>query len=338
MARKGGTAILLCAGFFLSAPPAQAWGCRGHQAVAYIAEKHLTAEAREMVRALLSANPIDLKLKRWCGNATTNLMVDAATWADDARQRGKDDAWHYVDIPRGAKRSAKAIEEACEGGCITRAIEEQGAILRDKSAEAGRRAAALRYLIHFVGDVHQPLHAVTNGDRGGNCVPVKFFRTEPQASGSRQERESYSPNLHEIWDTEIVERDMEVPNPARYADDLEAEFQARRTEWERAGIHVEDWAWESHELAEKMGYARLGKIAIEPNPKMESCADNNHMGRRMLEKHLAVGASYQRVAGRTVREQIAKAGVRLAMILNDAAKQGLSAGPAARPERATSRR
>lgn len=323
MIRMRWTAIPLCAAFLLGgAPPAQAWGCRGHQAVAHLAEKYVTPEAREMVRALLSANPIEPKLKRWCGNATTNLMVDAATWADDVRQRGKDDAWHYIDIPRGAKRSAAAITGACEEprGCVTRAIEEQRAILRDKSADPARRADALRYLIHFTGDLHQPLHAITNGDLGGNCVPVKFFRSAPQLGRARPERESYSPNLHEIWDTEIVERDMEVPNPARYAEDLDAEFKAKRAEWEHAGIHVDDWAWESHEAAEKIVYGRLGKIAIEPDPKMESCADNNHMARRMLEKRLAAGEGYQRAAAGAVREQIAKAGVRLAMILNEAAK------------------
>ena len=321
MVRMGWTAILFCAVFLLGgAPPAQAWGCRGHQAVAHLAEKYLTPESRQMVEKLLSANPIDPKLKRWCGNSTTNLMVDAATWADDVRQRGKDDAWHYIDIPRGAKRSA--MKDACDDarGCVTRAIEERRAILRDKNADPTRRADALRYLIHFTGDLHQPLHAITNGDLGGNCTPVKFFRSEPQLSRFHPERESYSPNLHEIWDTEIVERDMEVPNPARYADDLDAEFRAKRAEWEHAGIHLDDWAWESHEAAEMIAYRRLGKIEIEPNPKMESCAENNHIARRVLEKHLAVGDNYQQIAARAVREQIAKAGVRLAMILNEAAK------------------
>jgi hypothetical protein len=323
MVRIRWTAILLGAAFLLGgASPARAWGCRGHQAVAHLAEKYLTPEARQMVEKLLSANPIDPKLKRWCGNATTNLMVDAATWADDARQRGKDDAWHYVDIPRGTKRNATAIEDVCKDapGCVIRAMEAQSAILRDNSADPARRADALRYLVHFTGDLHQPLHSITNGDRGGNCVPVKFFRSEPQLGRVHPERESYSPNLHEIWDTEIVERDMEVPNPARYADDLDGEFKAKRAEWERAGIHLDDWAWESHEAAEKIVYGRLGKIEIEPDPKMESCADNNHMAQRMLQKRLAAGENYQRISARIVREQIAKAGVRLAMILNDAAK------------------
>src|SRR5690348_285338 len=72
-----------------SAPAANAWGCKGHQTVALIAEKHLTPEAKQFVDSLLSANPIDPSLKRWCGNATSDLMVDASTWPDDVRRDRK---------------------------------------------------------------------------------------------------------------------------------------------------------------------------------------------------------------------------------------------------------
>ncbi len=291
-------AILAGALAFLlwTAPSADAWGCKGHQTVALIAEKHLTPEARQLVQKLLGHNAIDPKLKRWCGNATTDLMVDASTWPDDVRNERKNGPWHYIDIPRGKHKGE--LDEYCgTEGCVTRAIEEQRAILKDKSADLVKRAEAIRYLIHFVGDMHQPLHAINNADSGGNCVAVKYFRHEPLLNPLHPEHEDYSPNLHQIWDTEIVERDMEISNPHRYADELDEKF------------HAESVAWEFPE-----------KIGIEPDLKLKNCNENNHMGKRMFEKHLAVGEDYQNNAAKAAETSLAEAGVRLAMILNDAAK------------------
>ncbi len=303
-----------------STPPANAWGCKGHQTVAAIAEKHLTPEARQMVQKLLSDNPIDPKLRRWCGNSASDLMVDASTWPDDVRNERKNGPWHYIDIPRG-KHKGNLAEYCGTEGCVTRAIEEQGAILKDKSAVPLERAEAIRYLIHFVGDLHQPMHAINNADNGGNCVPVKYFRHEPLVNPLHPEREDYSPNLHQIWDTEIVERDMEISNPLRYADELDEKFHGQTAELEAAGIHMENWAWESHERAETTVYDALPeKIGIEPDLKLKNCAENNHMGKRMFEKHLAVGETYQSKAAKAVQDGLWEAGVRLAMILNDAAK------------------
>jgi hypothetical protein len=304
----------------LGASTTQAWGCKGHQTVALIAEKHLTPEARQLVQKFLGENPIDLKLKRWCGNATADLMVDASTWPDDVRNERKNGPWHYIDIPRGKHRGE--LDEYCGAeGCVTRAIEEQRAILKDKSSDPLKRAEAIRYIIHFVGDLHQPLHAASNADNGGNCVPVKYFRHEPLLNALHPEREDYSPNLHQVWDTEIVERDMEISNPLRYADELDEKFHVERAACEAAGIHVVEWAWESHERAETVAYdAFPEKIGIEPDMKLKSCAENNHMGKRMFEKHLAVGEVYQNNAAKAAEAGLAEAGVRLAMILNDAAK------------------
>lgn len=302
-------------------PTAHAWGCKGHQTVALIAENHLTPEAREMVQRLLSDNPIDPKLKRWCGNATPDVMVDASTWPDDVRNDRNNGPWHYIDIPRGKHKGS--FEEYCgDAGCVTRAIKEQRAILKDRSVDPLKRAEALRYLIHFVGDMHQPLHAINNGDNGGNCVAVKYFHHEPLPNPLHPEREDYSPNLHQIWDTEIVERDMEISNPRRYADELDEKFRNEMPAWEAAGIHVENWIWESHERAETAVFdAFPEKIGIEPDVKPKSCAENNHIGKRMFEKHLSVGEAYQEGAAKAAEKGLAEAGVRLAMILSEAAKR-----------------
>ena len=305
---------------FCVAPSARSWGCKGHQTVALIAEKYLTPEARQLVDKLLSENPIDPKLKRGCGNTTPDLMVDASTWPDDVRNERHNGPWHYIDIPRGKHKGS--LEQSCgTDGCVTRAIGEQRAILKEKSADPAKRAEAIRYLIHFVGDMHQPLHAINNGDNGGNCVPVKYLHHEPLPNPLHAEREDYSPNLHQIWDTEMVERDMEVSNPQRYADELDEKFRAESASWEAAGVHVENWAWEVHERAETDVYDAFSvKIAVEPDVKPKGCSDNNHTGKRQFAMHLTADETYQSRAAKAVEKGIAEAGVRLAMILNDAAK------------------
>jgi hypothetical protein len=307
----------------LGASAAHAWGCKGHQTVALVAEKYLTPEAKQMVQTLLSENPVDAKLKRYCGDAVHDLMADASTWADDVRGQAKNGPWHYIDIPRGAAHGA--IEQYCGAeGCVTRAIAEQLAILKDKKADGAKRADALRYLIHFVGDLHMPLHATTNNDEGGNCVALRYFRREAQ-----EHHGSYAPNLHALWDTAIPERDMEGADPAEYAEMLHTKFslfwtrehEPTEENSRKAGTHVEDWAWESHDLAESMAYGELTpKIPVEAPVEVHNCADANHIGERMLRLHIFAGQAYQEAAGPVVEERLAQGGVRLAMVLNEAAK------------------
>lgn len=296
-------------------PSAQAWGCKGHQTVALIAENHLTPEARQLVQQLLTANPIDPKLKRYCGNALADPMADASTWPDDIRGERKNGEWHYIDIPRGAHRGP--LEPYCgKGGCVISAISEQVAILNDKTADASKRADAIRYIIHFVGDLHQPLHATTNDDEGGNCVPVNYLRRRAHQHGH-----SFTPNLHNIWDGAIIERDMEFADPAEYADTLQAAFASDIGDWLKAGIHLDQWAWESHDQAEATAYGNLHpRIPTEPNVPVRSCSDDNNIGDRMFKLHVVADETYQRAAEPIVEKRVAQAGVRLALILNDAAK------------------
>lgn len=294
---------------------AHAWGCKGHQTVALLAEKHLTPQAKQFVLKILSENPIDPKLNRYCGGATRDLLADAATWADDVRSERKNGPWHYIDIPRGTQHGP--LEPFCgKDGCVTRAISEQLAILKDKNADGAKRADALRYVIHFVGDLHQPLHTVTNADEGGNCVPVKYFRRNP-----REHNHSFTPNLHSLWDTAIPERDAEGADPAEYADTLDGLFAGEAEGWQEAGVHVEDWVWEGFALAETTVYGNLTpKIAVEPNIAVTSCADDNNIAERLLQQKLVAGETYQEKAGVVVEKRLVEAGIRLAMILNEAAK------------------
>jgi S1/P1 Nuclease len=299
----------------LAAPSAHAWGCQGHQTVALIAEKYLTPEAKELVFSLLSANPIEPQVKRYCGSAVSDPMGDAATWADDVRNERKNGPWHYIDIPRGAARGP--LDAFCgKQGCVISAIAEQVAILKDPRASGPKRADAVRYIIHFVGDLHQPLHSTTNADEGGNCVPVKYFRRVPRERGH-----GYSPNLHSIWDSAILERDSEGADAGEYAEMLEATFDGAIEGWQKAGIHVDEWVWESHEFAESHVYRGLTpKVGIEPDVPVHSCTEDNNIGGRLLQEHIAAGEAYQAEAAPVVERRIAQAGVRLAMILNDAAR------------------
>jgi hypothetical protein len=303
--------LAMCAGV----RPVHAWGCKGHQTIALIAEKHLTPEARELIQSLLSENPIDLRWKRYCGVFAADLLADGSTWPDDARKELKNGPWHYIDIPRGAPR--KPLEEYSGAeGCVTRAIAEQWAFLKEKSAPAAKRAQALRYLAHFVGDLHMPLHATTNNDMGGNCVPVRYFWRWPHLNNG-----TYAPNLHAIWDTVIVEHEMVGADPAEYAASLEEIYGRNVEEWKRAGIQVEEWAWESHSLAETSAYGQLWpKIPVEEPVEVHSCTDADNVGKRMMDLHLSAGAPYQTAAAIIVGERLEQAGVRLAMMLNEAAK------------------
>ena len=298
-----------------AATPAFAWGCKGHQTVALLAEQHLTPEARQFLEALLKENPIDPQLKRYCGNFPGSLLADSSTWPDDVRSTLNNGPWHYIDIPRGAARAPLA--SFCGGsGCVTQAIAEQLAILKDAHADPRKRADAVRYLIHFVGDLHMPLHATTNNDEGGNCVPVRYFRRN-----ARARNHSYVPNLHALWDTTIVERDMQGADPAEYAEFLEQSFGADFTSWQKAGVHVDDWAWESHDLAETVVYGELvPKDPIEAPVTVHACTDDNNVGERLLNLHFVVAEHYQDIAAPVVEKRIAQAGIRLAMLLNEAVK------------------
>ena len=317
---------LSCTGLLLAllaalstASPMFAWGCKGHQTIALIAERHLAPEVRQYLEALLRDDPVDTELKRYCGNFNGSLFADSSTWPDDVRNTRNNGAWHYIDIPRGASRGP--IENFCgDSGCITRAIADQLAILKDPHALPRKRAEAVRYLIHFIGDLHMPLHAATNNDEGGNCVPVQYFRRVP-----KEQNRSYSPNLHSLWDSTIVERDMEGADPREYSDFLEKSFADDFARWQRAGIHVDDWAWESHDLAQSVAYGKLRpKDPVEKPAPANACTDDNNVGDRMLQMHFAVGAKYQDAAALVIEKRLAQAGIRLAMVLSEAVKAAQS--------------
>ena len=178
-----------------AAGAAAAWGPHGHQVVAEIAARELSPAARAEVERLL-------------GDRASNAMREASTWPDEIRGEERwrhTGSWHYLNFERGdCSYSAK---QNCRGGnCVVGAIEREARILADRKASKAKRANALRFVIHFVGDVHQPLHAGFGHDRGGNDVQIRYGRE--------------GGNLHGFWDQDIIRAYRQEFAVMPHADDL----------------------------------------------------------------------------------------------------------------------
>ncbi|MGH9567268.1 MAG: S1/P1 nuclease, partial [Candidatus Angelobacter sp.] len=180
------------------------WGCSGHEIIALIAERQLGPNAQQQVQALLGENALYAPdLSRFCVHTSLSagLMPFYSTWADDFREQDEETAvWHFWNVPIQAA-TPPAASQFCNHGCVVQAIQKQVTLLKSNVSDTAK-ARALAFIIHLVGDLHQPLHVSTNNDRGGNCVPVTFFDKMPQPAA----RGSFIPNLHEIWDHDLPEK------------------------------------------------------------------------------------------------------------------------------------
>jgi nuclease S1 len=171
-------ASLLFGALFLPAA-ALAWGSHSHELVAEIAARHLEPTARGEVERLL-------------GDRADLAMRDVATWADQIREQPKfrdTGPMHYVNFERGVCRY-DARRSCRNGRCVVAAIGDYVKRLADRNASDHDRAEALAFVIHFVGDIHQPLHAGWRDDRGGNDVQVRVGRK--------------GTNLHALWDDALA--------------------------------------------------------------------------------------------------------------------------------------
>jgi hypothetical protein len=154
---------------------AHAWGAQGHRVIATLAEKELTPAARKEVKRLLAMEP-------------GQTLVSISTWADEHRSEPSR-PWHYVNLPR-TSCAYKAQRDCADGRCVVAAIQTQIKVLAS-SAPDEERLIALKYLVHFAGDVHQPLHAGFQDDKGGNTYQLQAFK--------------HGSNLHALWDTGLIE-------------------------------------------------------------------------------------------------------------------------------------
>ncbi len=160
---------------------ARAWGAVGHKTIAAIAWDRLSPEARRELRGLALRRRASFSAK--------------ALWADEVRQQ-EEYAWsrplHYLNVERGAREIGRPA--ACDDenrGCVLSAIERFEGVLADPRAPSSARREAVAFLIHLVGDIHQPLHCGYGDDRGGNDVHLNF--------------RGAATNLHRLWDDQLIE-------------------------------------------------------------------------------------------------------------------------------------
>lgn len=169
----------------LAAPDAHAWGELGHRIVGHLAEARLTPAARAEVARLLAgeAEPTLAGVSTWA-----DRLRDTPP-ADDPELGRRTSTWHYVNIGEEGCRY-DAARDCPDGNCVVGAIEREVATLRDRTQPTEARLRALKFVVHFVGDVHQPLHAGFARDKGGNDFQVQF-----RGEGS---------NLHRVWDSGLL--------------------------------------------------------------------------------------------------------------------------------------
>jgi hypothetical protein len=269
--------------------PALAWGDEGHEIVALIAQSFLDPPVQKKVSALLAADT---------DSHTAHDIASESTWADaiknDSDLKRRTSQWHFVDI----EIQNPNVDQACfnhppspqgsvafngpANDCIIDKIDEFTAELSNPATDPEERVVALKFLLHFVGDLHQPLHAADDNDRGGNDKQVSAPGIRPG-------------NLHHYWDTEFVV--ALGPDPRRVAADLiEGISEDQAKEWAKGT--PANWALETFAIARDHAYGEL------PAPD----------GRARF--HLT--NDYLEMAAEIVPAQLSKAGVRLAFVLNTA--------------------
>jgi hypothetical protein len=172
--------LLAC---LLPASVAHAWGPEGHRIVAELAQRHLSPAAEAQVERLLAPEH-------------TRRLADVATWADDMQDDpAQQSLWkatrglHYINF-RDRACDYRPPRDCRHGRCVVGGLQHYVALLADRSQSDAVRREALKFVVHFVGDVHQPLHAGYRDDKGGNIYQVQF-----QGKGS---------NLHRVWDSGML--------------------------------------------------------------------------------------------------------------------------------------
>ena len=277
-----------------ASPQARAWGVVGHAVVADLAEARLKPAALTQVYNLLA---LDLH----------GHLDEISSWADEYRgTRAETGPWHYVDIQIGDTAYDPA-RDCANRDCVVARTDEFIRVLADRSRPPEERLQALKFVVHFVGDLHQPLHAGENHDQGGNTIPIDFM-------GQTIAYGKYKMNLHSVWDTAAIERRLDAhegPNAhaadlrhgaAELADGLRSDIRpqdARR--WLARPFTAAAWALDAHDLARDYAYRGIARPGA-PSPTTI----------------VNLGADYDTMAWAVVQLQLERAGVRLAEVLNRA--------------------
>ena len=158
--------------------PAAAWGQVGHRVIGEIADDRISGKTRAEIELILGEED----------------LAEASTSSDEERSnpnhfwQREAGAYHYVTVPEG--QTYPAVGPPKEGDALS-ALDRFAATVRNPTASHEDKALALRFIVHIVGDVHQPLHAGKGDDRGGNDVQVHWF--------------GEATNLHSVWDSKMIE-------------------------------------------------------------------------------------------------------------------------------------
>jgi hypothetical protein len=280
--------------------PAFAWGDEGHEIVGLIAQHYLDPAVATKVNTMLAADTTGL---------TSNKNIDReATWADRYREHSpanydQTHSWHFVDLEiSGPPDMMKACnnERSLHGApafpgipndCVVDKINEFAVELQDPATSPAERLVALQFVLHFVGDLHQPLHSSDDNDAGGNNKQVTAVPALPRSAGSS------SGKLHGFWDTQFVA--LQGKTATTIATRLIKKITvAKRTQWSKGTPN--DWAIETWSVSKVNAYG----------PLRAPGAGGTY----------TLPASYVTNAKGVVADQLSKAGVRLAFVLNDALK------------------
>lgn len=212
-----------------------AWGQNGHRVVGLVAQNHLSRKAEKKLMDILECNS----------------LAEVSVWMDDIRSDKKYDFthdWHWVTVPEGL---SYAQSEKNKNGDILMKIEELVAALKKGDLPKDTQQEYIKYLVHLVGDIHQPLHVSQKDDRGGNNVKVDWF-------GEKS-------NLHRVWDSEMIDsKDLSFTELANF---LGKPSKAQVKAWQSSS--VEAWANESQAL--------LPQVYVIP--------DNNKLGYEYMYQH-----------------------------------------------------
>ncbi len=255
------------------------WGAIGHRAIAYIAEDHLTAKTRQKIDNILAEN------------GDRNLAY-ISTWADDARNQpeySETGFWHFINLPIRKDITKNVVMRYCYyNNCIVSQINKEISELKNKNMDKKTRYEDLKFLVHFIGDIHMPLHCANDSDSGGNKKVVRLYIPAEDSYGN-------TISLHALWDC-LIEYEP-VENPKDFAAYLEKSItKTDRNKWEYGSI--EDWALESYWVAK----SKIYKDFPYPGP---------------TKYDVRLDKDYYSSMRPIVEEQFKKAGIRLAKLLND---------------------
>ena len=279
------TVIALAVGGMMLSPiaarPAHAWGRLGHRVIARVASDRLTPAARARIKELLEPG---------------ETLADCSTWADEHRDEvSGSSSWHFVNVP--ISRPGYEPRDCAASGCVVSKLDEFKKILADPKRSKAERRKALRFTVHLLQDLHQPLHVGERNDRGGNGLQLQFF--------------NQNWNLHSLWDSGMFNRVGMTENQwvKRIADQVTAKNAA---EW--SGGTAIEWANESHAVA-KLAYKNPGDRRGKPAPNAGTGGDLP-----WLKNGDSLGQAYLDANLPRAEQRLTQAAIRLSAVLNDTLK------------------